>query len=274
MSLTEQNNPSGFLIPMNELQLEQYLSSLPMSTFRYYDTIGSTNEEALAWASQGAPDLSLIVADEQTRGRGRLDRTWFTPPHSALAMSLILRPTTIEHAHPARTTGLLALSLAESLLKLGLVPQIKWPNDVLLSGRKVAGILVESSWLGDELDALVLGMGVNVLDASVPPPDQLAFPATSIQTELGYAMERLELLRDILLKVMDWRPNIGTDAFLKSWEGSLAYRGQQVQVQSESHETIIGEVLGLDTEGGLCLQDEHGKSVTVQFGEVHLRPLT
>lgn len=258
---------------MNEIQLERYLSSLPLGAFRYYESLGSTNDEALAWASQGAPDLSLILADEQTRGRGRLDRIWLTPPQSALAMSLILRPTTIERAHPARTTGLLALSLAESLLKLGLVPQIKWPNDVLLTGRKVAGILVESTWIGPELDALVLGIGVNVLNASVPPADQLSFPATSIETELGRAINRLELLRDILQRTIDWRPKLGTDTFLKSWEGSLAYRGQQVQVGAGSEKSVVGELLGLDTDGGLCLRDEHGKSVTVQFGEVHLRPL-
>jgi BirA family biotin operon repressor/biotin-[acetyl-CoA-carboxylase] ligase len=258
---------------MNEIQLEQYLSPIPLSALRHYDTISSTNDEALAWASQGAPDLSLIIADEQTSGRGRMNRKWFTPPHSALAMSLILRPTTIERMHPARTTGLLALSLAESLLKLGLVPQIKWPNDVLLTNRKVAGILVESSWLGEELDALVLGLGVNVLNVSVPPAEQLSFPATSIETELGHPIERMELLRDILLRALDWRPNLGTDAFLESWEGSLAYRGQQVHVEGRSEGPVIGEVLGLDTEGGLRLRDEHGKSVTVQFGEVHLRPL-
>jgi BirA family biotin operon repressor/biotin-[acetyl-CoA-carboxylase] ligase len=258
---------------MNEIQLEQYLSPIPLSALRHYDTISSTNDEALAWASQGAPDLSLIIADEQTSGRGRMNRKWFTPPHSALAMSLILSPTTIERMHPARTTGLLALSLAESLLKLGLVPQIKWPNDVLLTNRKVAGILVESSWLGEELDALVLGLGVNVLNVSVPPAEQLSFPATSIETELGHPIERMELLRDILLRALDWRPNLGTDAFLESWEGSLAYRGQQVHVEGRSEGPVIGEVLGLDTDGGLRLRDEHGKSVTVQFGEVHLRPL-
>jgi BirA family biotin operon repressor/biotin-[acetyl-CoA-carboxylase] ligase len=258
---------------MNEIQLEQYLSSIPLSAFRHFDTINSTNDEALAWASQGAPDLALIIADEQTSGRGRMDRKWFTPPHSALAMSLILRPTNIERAHPARITGLLALSLAESLLELGLVPKIKWPNDVLLSNRKVAGILVESSWLGEELDALVLGLGVNVLSASVPPADQLSFPATSIETELGCPIERMELLRDILRRALDWRPNLGTDAFLQAWEGNLAFRGQQVQIEERSEEPIIGEVLGLDSEGGLHLRDEHGKSVTVQFGEVHLRPL-
>ena len=258
---------------MNELQLEQHLSRLPLGALRYYETIGSTNDEALAWASQDAPDLSLILAEEQTSGRGRMDHKWFTPSYSALAMSLILRPTTIERAHPSRTTGLLALSLAESLLKLGLVPQIKWPNDVLLAGRKVAGILVESTWMGTELDALVLGMGVNVLKASVPPADQLSFPATSIETELGHPIERIELLKEILLRVLDWRPNLGTDAFLESWEESLAFRGQQVQVKTGSGSPVMGELLGLDAEGGLRLQDEHGKSVTVQFGVVHLRPL-
>jgi len=258
---------------MNESQLDKYLSSIPLSGIRYYDTIGSTNDEAIAWASQGAPDLSLIVADKQTNGRGRMDRPWFTPPSSALAMSLILRPTNIERAHPARITGLLALSLAESLLKLGLVPQIKWPNDVLLTGRKVAGILVESIWTGSELDAIVLGMGVNVLNASVPPADQVSFPATSIETELGHTIERTQLLRDIIVRVLDWRPNLGTDVFLKSWEGSLAFRGQQVQVKRGRGNPISGELLGLEQDGSLRLRDEHNKSVIVQFGEVHLRPV-
>ena len=258
---------------MNETQLERDLSSLPLSAIRYFDTIGSTNDEALTWASQGAPDLSLTIADEQTKGRGRMDRRWFTPPHSALAISLILRPTSIERAHPARTTGLLALSLAESLLKLGLIPQIKWPNDVLLKGCKVAGILVETTWMGAELDAIVLGMGVNVLNASIPPADKVLFPATSVETELGHPIERIELLRDILVRVLKWRPSLGTDAFLKSWEGSLAFRGQQVQVEAGSAKPVIGELLGLDSDGGLRLRDKHGKSIIVQSGEVHLRPL-
>jgi BirA family biotin operon repressor/biotin-[acetyl-CoA-carboxylase] ligase len=259
---------------MNETQLDKYLSSLPIGGLRYYDRTGSTNDEALAWASEGAPDLSLIVADEQTKGRGRMDRKWFTPPQSALAISLILRPTDSERAHPARTTGLLALSLAESLRKLGLSPQIKWPNDVLLSGRKVAGILVESTWIGEELEALVLGMGVNVLNASVPPADQVLFPATSIETELGDPVERIELLREILVSVLGWRPRLGTDAFHNAWEASLSFRGQQVQVEGGSVETVAGELLGLNPDGSLRLRDEHGKSVTVQFGEVHLRPVT
>ncbi|MBN1451674.1 MAG: biotin--[acetyl-CoA-carboxylase] ligase [Anaerolineales bacterium] len=258
---------------MNRTEFEDELSSLPLGVFRYFDTIGSTNDEALAWASQGAPDFSLVIADEQTSGRGRMDRKWFTPPHSALAMSLILRPTNTERAHPARTTGLLALALAESLLQLGLAPQIKWPNDVLLGGRKVAGILVESSWMGENLDALILGMGVNVFNAAVPPADQLLFPATSVEDELGRPIERSGLLREILVRVVDWRPKLGTDAFLKAWEEQLAFHGQQVQVEGRSGDPIIGELLGLEADGSLRLQNEHGKTVTVRFGEVHLRPL-
>jgi BirA family biotin operon repressor/biotin-[acetyl-CoA-carboxylase] ligase len=258
---------------MCEIQSEQYLSSLPLNAFRYYETIGSTNDEALAWAAQNAPDFSLVIADEQTSGRGRMDRKWFTPPGSALAMSLILRPTPVERAHPSRTTGLRALSLTESLLKLELAPQIKWPNDVLLGGRKVAGILVESTWLGDNLESLVLGMGVNVLEAAIPPAGQLHFPATSIETELGHSINRKELMREILLKVLEWRPKLGTDTFIQVWDERLAFRGQQVQVQGGSGSSVIGELLGLDTDGNLRLQNKHGKSVTVQFGEVHLRPL-
>lgn len=258
---------------MNKTQLERDLSLLPLGAIRYHDVVGSTNDEALAWTEKGASDLSLIVADEQTKGRGRMDRKWLTPPGSALAMSLILLPTDIERANPARMTGLLALSLTETLLKLGLRPQIKWPNDVLLGGRKVAGILVESTWTGDELNAIVLGMGVNVLSASVPPSEQILFPATSVEDELGQSLDRIELLKSILGRVLDWRPKLGTDEFLEAWEKNLAFRGQQVQVEAGSGKPIMGEVLGLDPDGGLRLRDEHGKSIIVQFGEVHLRPV-
>jgi len=258
---------------MNKAQIERTLSSLPLGGFRWFETIGSTNDEALAWISQGAPDFSLIIAEEQTSGRGRMDRKWFTLPNAALAMSLILRPETDERAHPSRITGLLALSLAESLLELGLALQIKWPNDVLLNGKKVAGILVESTWTGERLDAFVLGMGVNVFKDSVPPSERLLFPATSIETELGQKIDRIELLHTILTSVLMWRPRLGTDAFLKAWDAHLAFRGQQVQVEGRSGGTIVGDLLGLESDGGLRLRDEHGKSVTVQFGEVRLRPL-
>ena len=129
---------------MNEHSLKKTLSKLNIGDLRYFDSIGSTNDEALAWAAAGAPDLSIVIADEQTQGRGRLDRKWFTPKGSGLAFSLILRPSTALRPHLSRTVGLAALSIAESCSGLGLAPRIKWPNDILLNGKKTAGILIET----------------------------------------------------------------------------------------------------------------------------------
>ncbi len=258
---------------MNQFGLQKALSSLPLGDVRYFESIGSTNDEALAWATEGAQDLSLVVADEQTAGRGRSGRKWLTPPGSALAFSLILRPTNAERTHPARTTGLGALALSDSLRTHGLAAQIKWPNDVLIGGKKVAGILVESVWAGDALDASILGMGVNVLAASVPPADQVLFPATSIETELGTPIERPELLGDILAALIGWRSKLGTDEFMRAWEDALAFRGQQVTVTKDQSPSLTGELLGLEPDGSLRIRDKEGQVHQVQFGEIHLRPV-
>src|SRR5512144_3335220 len=100
---------------MNQNELKKALSKLPLGDVRYFDTIGSTNNEALAWATSGAKDLSLVIADEQTAGRGRLDRKWFTPKGTALAFSLILHPSAQEKPHLTRIVGLAALAVADSL---------------------------------------------------------------------------------------------------------------------------------------------------------------
>lgn len=258
---------------MNERKLQKALSSLPLGGLRYFESIGSTNDEALAWAIDGARDLSLVVADEQTAGRGRSGRKWLTPPTSALAFSLILRPTEAERTHPARTTGLGALALTDSLRTRGLAAQIKWPNDVLINGKKAAGILVESVWTGDALDASILGMGVNVLAASVPPADQVLFPATSIETELGRPIERAELFSDILATLLGWRPRLGTNEFMQAWEDALAFRGQQVTVMKDDKSSLTGELLGLELDGSLRIRTGSGQAHQVQFGEIHLRPV-
>jgi biotin-[acetyl-CoA-carboxylase] ligase BirA-like protein len=151
------------------------LAELPLAGFRFFSSIGSTNDEALAWAREGAPDLSLVAADEQTAGRGRSGRKWFTPPGSALAFSLILRPTAAERTFPARITGLSGLALVDVCRKFRCSAQIKWPNDVLINGRKAAGILTEASWTGPDVDAFILGVGINVGTASLPTADQFCF---------------------------------------------------------------------------------------------------
>lgn len=258
---------------MNQNELKKSLSKLPLDEIRYFDSISSTNDEALAWAASDAKDLSLVVADEQTAGRGRLDRKWFTPPGTALAFSLILHPTADEKPHLSRMVGLAALSVADPLLARGLSPRIKWPNDILLNERKVAGVLIESVWSGDKVDCVVIGIGINILKGSVPGAESLRFPATSLEDELGSPVERAEVLHDVLSALISLRPLLGTDEFMARWEKLLAYRGRQVQVEMEGEGTVVGSVSGLDRDGSLQLRDENGKSITVQFGDVRLRTL-
>jgi len=257
---------------MNQSKLNKLLSKLPIGDIKYFDSIGSTNDEALAWAANDAKDLSLVVADEQTAGRGRLDRKWFTPPGTALAFSLILRPSAAERPHLSRMVGLAALSITDVLLARGLSPQIKWPNDILLNGCKVAGILIESVWSGDDVDCMVIGMGLNILKGAVPDTDMLLFPATSLEEALGYPVERTEVLHDILDTLIGLRLQISTNEFMAKWEKLLAYRDTQVQVERGGEGSVIGNVSGLSQDGSLRLRDQDGKSLTVQFGDVRLRP--
>lgn len=257
---------------MDQNELKKVLSSLPLGDIRYFDSIGSTNNEALAWGTSGAKDLSMVIANEQTAGRGRLDRKWFTPKGTALALSLILRPTAEEKPYLTRIVGLAALAVADSLRTRGLVSQVKWPNDVLLNGRKVAGILVESVWSGEDVDCLVIGIGVNVLKEAVPSDELLLFPATSLEESLGPAVQREKVLHDILAAMIALRPHLGSDSFISSWEKALAFRGEEVQVEQGDGTLLTGKLLGLEPDGSLRLSDDKSASITVRFGDVRLRP--
>lgn len=258
---------------MNQYSLKKTLSNLHIGGLRYFDSIGSTNDEALRWATEDARDLSLVIADEQTSGRGRLNRKWFTPAGSGLAASLILRPTAELRPHLSRIVGLAALALADTCVELGLAPRIKWPNDILAGGKKLAGILVESVWSGEDIDSLVIGMGVNIYKESVPPAETLQFPATSLEDALGKTPPaREEILSSILKGFIRRRADIGSDEFINSWEAMLAFRGEQVHIQAGAESPVAGELIGLESDGSLRLRDAHDKSIIVRFGDVSLRP--
>ena len=259
---------------MNQSTLTELLSPLPLGEIRYFDSIGSTNDEALKWAHEGARDMSLLIADEQTMGRGRMDRPWFTPPGTALAFSLILRPTMDEKPHLSRLVGLAALAITHTLQSFGLAPQIKWPNDILLNQRKVAGALIELVWAGEDIISVVIGVGINVLKRAVPDTDILRFPGTSLEDALGNSVDREKLLRMILSSFINLRPQLGTDAFMNQWGEVLAYRGRQVKVEMGADQTVVGRLEGILSDGSLRLRDDNGKSVTVRFGDVRLRPFT
>jgi len=183
-----------------------------------------------------------------------------------------MRPTADEKPLLSRTVGLAALALANSIGMLGLAPQIKWPNDILLNERKAAGILIESVWSGEDVECVVIGIGVNVAKTAVPTTDILHFPAISLEHVLGAAPNRNKLLHDILASLISLRPHMRTDSFMNSWEKSLAYQGRQVRVEMGGEQSVTGIISGLESDGSLKLIDENGKTVTVRFGDVRLRP--
>ena len=257
---------------MTHRALKPWLDRLPLAGWRYEETIGSTNDAALAWVEAGAPDLCLVVADQQTSGRGRFQRRWITRPGAALAFSLILRPTPSELAHLSRFSPLGAVAVCQAVHQgLGLSAEIKWPNDILLGGHKACGILVENAWKGSDLDAVVIGIGVNVSPAAIPSPTELMFPATSLETALGRPVDRWQVLHGILQSLIAWRPQLASPAFFAAWEDRLAYKGQWVRVSGQLGMEQAGELVGLDPDGNLLLRDEAGRLTPILVGDVSLR---
>lgn len=246
---------------------------LPNRLFRYFPTIGSTMDAARSWAEEGAPDGAVVAADEQTSGRGRLQRNWVTRPGSALAFSLVLRPTPAERAHLALLSPLGALAVCTALeQELSLAPQIKWPNDVLLARHKVCGILAETSWQGEPLPAVILGIGLNVTTDSLPPPAELLFPATCVEAHTAQPVDRNRLLAAILDQLDHWRRLLGSPAFQEAWQERLALRGEMVEIQSPAHTPLVGKLQGVDGDGNLQIELESGLVVRVAAGDVRLRP--
>ncbi|MFQ5616068.1 MAG: biotin--[acetyl-CoA-carboxylase] ligase, partial [Anaerolineales bacterium] len=220
-----------------------------------------------------SPDISLVGADEQTAGRGRAGRKWYTPSGAALAFTIVFPSPTGTGAIPL-LAGLGGLAVCEAFTEgYGLPARIKWPNDVLINRRKVCGVLPEARWLGDHRQTLILGIGVNVAPPSVPSPEWLDFPATCVEAELGEKIERLPLLRHVLAALLDWFPRLESPAFIHAWENRLAFCNERVCVLPGVGDPVEGKVIGLTRDGQLKLRTLPGKVRIFQTGEVRLRPV-
>jgi BirA family biotin operon repressor/biotin-[acetyl-CoA-carboxylase] ligase len=278
---------------MDQASLETALAGLPIQKIRYFERLGSTNDEAARWAEQGAPDPALVAADEQTAGKGRLGRSWITPPGAALAFSLILRPKAEQEPVLARWSALGALAVCEALRELyALQAEIKWPNDVLVERCKVAGVLAEAAWSGEGATSLVLGIGINVAPVSVSeanlPKSALIFPAACIEEFLPRPVERLQLLRHVLERAFAWRERLAEPEFISAWEELLAFRDEWIQIfagaahpgaggpaQSSGSDPaiLVGKILGLAQDGALRLLTQTREEIVVHSGDVRLRPV-
>jgi BirA family biotin operon repressor/biotin-[acetyl-CoA-carboxylase] ligase len=257
---------------MDGLFFQTILHDLPLGEIKYFKEIGSTNDEALRWLERGAQENSLVIADSQTKGRGRFDRRWITKPDSGLAFSLICKPKPTEMNALNLFSPLGAVAVCQALEEtFQITPEIKWPNDILLNGMKICGILAESSWEGSTCRGVVMGIGINISIESLPSKDQTRFPATCVEKELGMKIDRVDLLKKILQKVISCRETMLLPAFLEYWSEHLAYRDQTVVVEEGAVNKVVGILKGVAPNGSLEIKLTNGEIRIILVGDVRLK---
>lgn len=248
------------------------LTRLPVGEIYAFDSIGSTNDFGFERAAAGAPDMTVITAFEQTKGRGRMQRKWITAPGASLPMTVIIRPAEAEMDHLNLFSPLTGLAVREGLLReWNIESRIKWPNDVLLNRRKIAGILCETQWEGSRLNALILGVGINLYRGSAPEIPDITYPASSVEDETGTAIPRTEWIRTFLTQLIRLRPLLGRPEFFDLWESCLAYKGETARVVHPDGSSELCTVTGIAPDGSLITQDAQGMTKTWLAGEISLR---
>lgn len=249
------------------------MRTLGSSVLRF-DSVGSTNDLARERAAAGAPEGTCVIAREQAAGRGRQGRAWASPPGEGLYLSVILRPT-IRAADSAVLTLAAAVAVAETLMLDYQVPaDIKWPNDVMASSRKICGILVESAIERDRLQYAVMGIGLNVAQRAFP--DEVSGVATSLFMETKRLIGPDELVNPLLERLSVWYDTAALEPakLLSRWEELSSYaRGCAVRVES-SDWSIEGITRGLTAAGALRVELRNGEIREVFSGEVSLRAQT
>jgi BirA family transcriptional regulator, biotin operon repressor / biotin---[acetyl-CoA-carboxylase] ligase len=245
-----------------DLSEERLRTLLAPRMVRFFQQTPSTQDNARQWLHNDAPSGAVVIADEQIAGRGRLGRTWITPPDSALALSIILRPTP---DHLSQITLLGAVAVATTVETFGVQPGIKWPNDVRLNGLKFCGILPEAVWDGSTLCGVILGIGVNVrVDFSAT---EVTTTATSLEPALGRSIDRATLAHMILGQIDYWWPHLGTLALFQAWQARLDMLGQLVTVQT-ANDLIQGHAEAVNAQGALLVRQDDGTIQTVLAGDV------
>ena len=235
----------------------------------HYDSLPSTNRLARKRAAEGAPEGLLILAEEQTEGRGRRGRGWITPPGEAIAMSLLLRPS----SHPSRVAALsllTALATAEAIEEAtGLPARVKWPNDIVIRGRKVVGILLEMDADEESVRSVVCGVGINVHQRDFP--EELKETASSLDLLSGRTQSRAAVVRAFLARMEADLRLSGTEAFLSAYRARSATIGAEVRVISPE-ESFTGRARDVTESGSLLVETESGLR-EVLAGDVSVRGL-
>ena len=255
-----------------ELLKKRLAQSIFSSHIHYYPSIDSTNAVAKALAGQGAPEGTLVVTEEQIAGRGRRGRSWVSPAGANLLFSVLLRPP-MEGDRVFVLTMVLALAGVKAVQKVAAVEaMIKWPNDLYVGPKKLAGVLTEFAVKGKQVDWVVPGMGINVAwrpDA----PEQGGVPATSLLEETGQRVSRNELLIELLTEFEGLYKEVvagNMEGLYEEWNRNCLVLGKAVVVATEK-ERIEGKALRIDDCGALILEDAEGNERRILTGDVSLR---
>ena len=241
----------------------------------HFDSTDSTNRVALELARGGAAHGTAVIAEGQTAGRGRLGRSFFSPPYQNLYTSLVLRPE-ISTAEAPTWILATAIAVAETVAESVDDPEtveIKWPNDVLLGGFKTCGILMELGAEATRVDFMVLGIGVNLNVDRAAFPDEFRALATSVSTHLGRPVERIAFAKRLyerLEQIMDLCAEGGFDRVRDRFEARFRMAGRPVRVLQPGDTELSGVALGIDRDGALRVVSDGGGEVRVLAGDVTL----
>ncbi|NJC88055.1 MAG: biotin--[acetyl-CoA-carboxylase] ligase [Desulfuromonas sp.] len=242
---------------------------------RYFTETDSTNRQAYALGEAGAGEGMIVIADRQSAGKGRLGRTWISPPGVNLYLSVLLRPPLPPYAAP-QLTFLSALAVSRAIAAVtGLAPTHKWPNDVLLDGFKVAGLLNEMSAESDRIRFVVLGIGVNLNMTADQFPADLRAPATSLLLAGGRPVPRALFGRTLLEQLDSLYAEYlrhGPAPIMAAWEAHCDLVGKAVTVDEGSGTALRGTVVGIDRDGALLLTLADGSTERILAGDVRLLP--
>lgn len=233
--------------------------------------VDSTNNLAKELAGRGEAEGTVVISEEQSRGKGRLERAW-TSPRGGIWLSIILRPEVLP-SEASRFTLLAAVSVAKAIEKLGIEPEIKWPNDVLIDGKKICGILLELSAQPDKVDYLIIGFGINANIEKSKLPRESRARATTLADALGKKVNRQNLVADLLLELEKDYGRLmkgGWKHIKKEWMAQSKMLHKKVELNT-LHGVVEGEFAGVDESGAMRLRLPQGDVKTFAAGDVTIK---
>jgi BirA family biotin operon repressor/biotin-[acetyl-CoA-carboxylase] ligase len=265
----EKTKPAGLALRIHLIQ-DGLTTNRLGKKIHYFTELDSTNSHARRLAEQGVQEGEVVIAESQTQGRGRLGRPWVSPPYVNLYLSVILRPK-LPPIDAPQITLMAAVALAEALAAfIPVFPAIKWPNDILAGGKKLAGVLTESACHGEQIDFVILGIGVNINYRVESMPDAIQKRATSMISFTGTNVSRESVVRRLIQdldRCYGELEEMGFQTVAPRWEARFELRGKKVRVEMTDR-IIIGTARGIDRDGALLVEDGRGEVQRVVAGDV------